>query len=121
MPTLTPRSLWGGCARRPPLAPRRRAPAAATHARLPVGERLNAPYPGSTPRALEVRFGNGSPRALALGPQAPIAALTGTDSGAGTVVHRSGEKGPVLVRLETTYLPAGDGAQEGGRTGGSGA
>jgi uncharacterized protein YfaS (alpha-2-macroglobulin family) len=88
------------------------------HALLALGELLKAPYAGSTPHAVEVRFGNGNPRALALGPQAPIVALIGTDSGAGTVVHRSGEKGPVLVRLETTYLPAGDGAQEGARANG---
>lgn len=85
---------------------------------LALGELLKAPYAGSTPHAVEVRFGNESPQALALGPQAPITALIVNDGGAGSIVHRSGEKGVVLVRTETTYLPSGDGAQEAARANG---
>jgi len=88
---------------------------------LALSELLKPPYAGSTPHAVEVRFNNsggGGPRALALGPQAPVNAVIVTDGGAGSVVHRTGEKGPVLVRVETTYLPAGDGAQEAARANG---
>lgn len=85
---------------------------------LALSEILKPPYAGSSPHAVEVRLGNSGPRAIALGPQAPVNAVIATDPGAGSVVHRSGEKGPVLVRVETTYLPAGDGAQEAARANG---
>jgi uncharacterized protein YfaS (alpha-2-macroglobulin family) len=84
---------------------------------LALSELLKPPYPGSSPHAVEVRLGNGAPRALALGPQAPVNAVNSNDGSAGSVVHQSGEK-PVLVRVETTYLPAGDGAQEAARANG---
>jgi len=85
---------------------------------LALSELLEPPYAGSSPHALEIRLGNGAPRALALGPQAPINAVISTEGGAGSVVHKSGEKGPVLVRVETTWLPAGDGAQEAAKANG---
>jgi hypothetical protein len=84
---------------------------------LALSELLKPPYPGSSPHAVEIRLGNGAPRALALGPQAPVNAVNSNDGSAGSVVHQSGEK-PVLVRVETTYLPAGDGAQEAARANG---
>lgn len=85
---------------------------------LALSELLKPPYAGSTPHAVEVKFGTTAPKAIALGPQAPVNAVIATDPGAGSVVHRTGEKGPVLVRVETTYLPAGDGAQEAARANG---
>lgn len=85
---------------------------------LALSELLKPPYAGSGSHAVEVRFGNGGPRALALGPQASVNAVIVTDGGAGNVIHQTGEKGPVLVRVETTYLPAGDGAQEAAKANG---
>jgi len=85
---------------------------------LALSELLKPPYAGSSQHAVEVRLGNSAPRALALGPQAPIDAVLSTEGGAGSVVHQTGDKGPVLVRVETTYLPAGDGAQEAARANG---
>ena len=85
---------------------------------LALSELLKPPYAGSTPHAVEIRFGTSAPRAVALGPQAPVNAVIATDPGAGSITHRSGEKGPVLVRVETTYLPSGDGAQEVARANG---
>ncbi|HUD73266.1 MAG TPA: alpha-2-macroglobulin family protein, partial [Dongiaceae bacterium] len=82
---------------------------------LALGELLQPPYAGSTPKALQVKLGGGAPQALSLGPQAPIAYAVTTDEGsggAGSVTVQPGAAGkPALVRLETVYLPAGDGAQ----------
>ncbi len=85
---------------------------------LALSEALKPPYPGSSPHALELRFGDAAPRALTLGPQAPILGVIATDGGTGSVLHQSGAKGPVLVRVETTYLPSGDGAQEAAKANG---
>jgi hypothetical protein len=107
---------------------------------LALGELLRPPFAGSVPRTLEVRLGKDR-RTLALGPQAPVGSViaTGEDAalaGSVTVAARpaaaaagaaagapgakgqgagtAGETGgrPVAVRVETSYLPAADGAQE---------
>jgi len=79
---------------------------------LALGELLQPPYAGSTPHSVDVKLGAGAVQLAKLGPESPIAYLTGTDGGAGTVSIQAGSSPkPVLVRVETQYLPAGDGAQ----------
>jgi uncharacterized protein YfaS (alpha-2-macroglobulin family) len=79
---------------------------------LALGELLQPPYAGSTPHAVQVKLGGAAPQTANLGPQAPIAYLVGTDGGAGAVAVQAGSSPKhVLVRVETQYLPAGDGAQ----------
>src|SRR6185295_12490171 len=72
---------------------------------LALGELLQPPYAGSTPKALQVKLGGGAPQALSLGPQASIAYAVTTDEGsggAGSVTVQPGAAGkPALVRLET--------------------
>ncbi len=84
---------------------------------LALGELLVPPYKGSTPHALEVKLGAAPARTLSLGPDAPVAFHVGTDGGAGSVTV-SGAGKPVLVRVETSWLPAGDGGQEPARQAG---
>jgi hypothetical protein len=82
---------------------------------LALGELLTPPYAGSTPHALEVKLGGGAAQKVSLGPDSPVSYLVGTgeaDGGAGSVTAGPGAGAkPVLVRVETRYLPAGDGAQ----------
>jgi uncharacterized protein YfaS (alpha-2-macroglobulin family) len=81
---------------------------------LALGELLQPPYAGSSQRALQVKLGGGAAQAVSLGPDAPVGYLVGSDAeagGAGSVTVQSGTGKPVLVRVETRYLPAGDGAR----------
>jgi uncharacterized protein YfaS (alpha-2-macroglobulin family) len=84
---------------------------------LALGELLQPPYAGSAPRTLQVKLGDGPAKAVSLGPDAPVGFVLGTDAGAGgagsVALQAGGGAGarPVVVRVETRYLPAGDGAQ----------
>ncbi|MBW8874214.1 MAG: alpha-2-macroglobulin [Acidobacteria bacterium] len=79
---------------------------------LALGELLQPPYAGSAPHALQVKLGGGAAQALSLGPDAPVGYLVSTDGSAGSVAVQAGSTGrPVLARIETRYLPAGDGAR----------
>jgi uncharacterized protein YfaS (alpha-2-macroglobulin family) len=79
---------------------------------LALGEGLKPPYAGSTPHAMQVKLGAEPAKTLNLGPDSPVGYLMGTDGGAGSVAVQAGASPkPVLVRVETQYLPAGDGAQ----------
>jgi uncharacterized protein YfaS (alpha-2-macroglobulin family) len=84
---------------------------------LALGELLKPPYAGSLPHTLEVKLGGGAAQKVSLGPDSPVAYLVGTgemDGGAGSVALEAGSSAPskpVLVRVETRYLPAGDGAR----------
>ncbi|HVT57480.1 MAG TPA: MG2 domain-containing protein [Thermoanaerobaculia bacterium] len=95
---------------------------------LALSELLQPPFAGSAPHRLEVRLG-GAKNDLELGPKAPVASLVATgekagDAGqisvlgavagggpAGAAGGAGAAAGPVVVRLETSYLPAGDGSQ----------
>jgi uncharacterized protein YfaS (alpha-2-macroglobulin family) len=78
---------------------------------LALGELLQPPYAGSAPHVVQAKLGGAAPQPLNLGPDAPVAYLVSGDGGAGSVAVQSGAGKPVLVRIETQYLPAGDGAQ----------
>ena len=79
---------------------------------LALSEVLQPPYAGTAPRTVEVKLGGAAPAALKLGPDAPIGYLAATEGGAGSISVPAGAAGkPVLIRVETTYLPAGDGSQ----------
>jgi uncharacterized protein YfaS (alpha-2-macroglobulin family) len=101
---------------------------------LALSELLKPPFAGSLPRTVVVRLGKSS-QTLEIGPKAPVATLISTSeeagqagavtlaaagaaggpgaagpaSGAGTA--GGGAARPVVVRVETSYLPATDGAQ----------
>jgi len=101
---------------------------------LALSELLKPPFAGSLPRTVEVRFGK-SRQTLEIGPKAPVATAiaTGDDAGAAGAVTLAAAAGaaapaapstpatpaasgaaaarPVVVRVETSYLPAADGAQ----------
>lgn len=77
---------------------------------LALTEVVKPPFAGAAPHALEVRFGERA-TPLTLGPEAPSAALDSTSTAPGVVAHTSGA-GPVVIRAETSYLPAADGSQE---------
>jgi alpha-2-macroglobulin len=104
---------------------------------LALSELLKPPFAGSLPRTVEVRFGK-SRQALEIGPKAPVATAiaTGDDAGAAGAVTLAAAAGasavagpsapatastpaapgaaaarPVVVRVDTSYLPAADGAQ----------
>jgi hypothetical protein len=79
---------------------------------LALGELLQPPYAGSTPHTVQAKLGGSAPQALSLGPDSPIAYAVGTDGGAGSIaIQATSSPKPVIVRVETQYLPAGDGAQ----------
>jgi uncharacterized protein YfaS (alpha-2-macroglobulin family) len=83
---------------------------------LALSELLKPPFAGSLPRTVEVRLGK-SVKTLEIGPQAPVAALVSTaeeagQAGAVTLAAAGAAAArPVVVRVETSYLPATDGAQ----------
>jgi uncharacterized protein YfaS (alpha-2-macroglobulin family) len=90
---------------------------------LALSELLKPPFAGSLQRSVEVRLGK-SRQTLQIGPKAPVANLISTAEEAGEagavtlpamVVSSpagSGSAEPaVVVRVETSYLPATDGAQ----------
>ncbi|HLX09482.1 MAG TPA: MG2 domain-containing protein [Thermoanaerobaculia bacterium] len=100
---------------------------------LALSELLKPPFAGSQPRSVEVRLGKSS-QTLTLGPKAPVvtALSTGEDAAlAGAVTVAAGATPsaaptpgapgaaapgaaaarPLVVRVETSYLPAADGAQ----------
>jgi alpha-2-macroglobulin len=86
---------------------------------LALGEVLQPPYAGSAPHSLQVKLGGEAAQAVTLGPAAPVSYLVGTDGGAGSVAVQPGAATrPVLVRVETQYLPAGDGAKVAAQSGG---
>jgi uncharacterized protein YfaS (alpha-2-macroglobulin family) len=106
---------------------------------LALSELLEPPFAGSLPRTVEVRFGK-SRQTLEIGPRAPVATAiaTGEDAGETGAVTLAAATGaaapaapataataatsassaasgasprPVVVRVDTSYLPAADGAQ----------
>jgi len=98
---------------------------------LALSELLKPPFAGSVPRTVEVRFGK-SRQTLEIGPKAPVATAISTaedagEAGAvtlaaatatGAAAAPSAPSGasvapvrPVVVRVDTSYLPAADGAQ----------
>lgn len=80
---------------------------------LALSELLKPPFSGSSPHSLAVRLG-AARQALAIGPASPVGSLVSgaADAGeAGEITLQPGGATPVLVRVETSYLPAGDGAQ----------
>ncbi|HXO29199.1 MAG TPA: hypothetical protein VOA80_17750, partial [Thermoanaerobaculia bacterium] len=100
---------------------------------LALSELLRPPFAGSLPRTVEVRFGK-SRQTLEIGPKAPVATAisTGEDAAAAGAVTLAAATGiaapavpataatsatsgtsarPVVVRVDTSYLPAADGAQ----------
>ncbi len=77
---------------------------------LALGELLKPPFAGSTPHAVVVRFGE-TERTLTIGPDAPVAAFSSLAATPGEVTLQPGGSGKVVVRAETSYVPAADGSQ----------
>ncbi|MFN7941543.1 MAG: MG2 domain-containing protein [Thermoanaerobaculia bacterium] len=76
-----------------------------------LSDLLKPPFAGATAHRLEV--GAGERRdTIALGPDRPAAALAfAAASGGGAIRHLDGS-GPVVARVETSWLPAEDGSRE---------
>ncbi|HEY6320362.1 MAG TPA: MG2 domain-containing protein, partial [Thermoanaerobaculia bacterium] len=94
---------------------------------LALSELLKPPFAGSLPRTVEVHFGK-SRQTLEIGPKAPVATAVSTgedagETGAVTLAPATGAAAPaasataataarpVVVRVDTSYLPAADGSQ----------
>jgi alpha-2-macroglobulin len=83
---------------------------------LALGELLRPPFAGAGAHTLDVKLGKTS-KALALGPQAPVATLVATAEEAGAAgtisLEAAGQQDadarPVAVRVETSYMPATEG------------
>ncbi len=75
---------------------------------LALSELLQPPFAGIASNSMSVRFGNES-QDLQIGPESPTAYFASTTSADGQVLLQNG-KGPVVVRAETSYVPAADGS-----------
>jgi uncharacterized protein YfaS (alpha-2-macroglobulin family) len=75
---------------------------------LALSELLQPPFAGSRPQTVRVRL-DGREQVLSLGPNAPVGFAVGTGLGAGEVAVASGPG--VVVRAETSYVPASDGSE----------
>jgi uncharacterized protein YfaS (alpha-2-macroglobulin family) len=80
---------------------------------LALSEFLKPPFTSSA-RSLNVQLG-ATHQTVALGPEHPVASATWTDANAGqagalSLPAAAGTAPPLTVRLETSYLPAADGA-----------
>jgi hypothetical protein len=77
---------------------------------LALAERLQPPFAGAAARRLELRLG-GQATPLDLGPDAPLASWVGTTAApAEVVLPAGGPAGTVVLRAETSYVPAADGS-----------
>jgi hypothetical protein len=75
---------------------------------LALSEILTPPFKRSTQGSIRIRIDNKSTD-LSIGPERPVAHFASAEAGSGEVVLRSGD--PVVVRAETTYVPAADGSR----------
>jgi hypothetical protein len=83
---------------------------------LALSELLNPPFAGSVPRTIRVRL-DGKVQDANIGPQSPVSYLTGTGTEAGELSLAVGPANPtVVVRLDTSYLPQGDGSEAAARS-----
>ncbi len=71
---------------------------------------LKPPFAGAGVHTLTVKLADRT-STLEIGPDAPSATFDGTSAAKGEITHTQGT-GPVVVRAETSYLPAADGSQE---------
>jgi uncharacterized protein YfaS (alpha-2-macroglobulin family) len=76
---------------------------------LALAEVFRPPFGGSTPHTARVHIGDET-KALAIGPDAPVANFVSTRPEGGEVALDPGGAGPVVVRVETTYTPEADGS-----------
>jgi uncharacterized protein YfaS (alpha-2-macroglobulin family) len=78
---------------------------------LALSETLKPPFAAS-PRASVTLELDGSSQVLQLGPDAPVASRIGSGTGAGQAILKSVDAGgKVVLRAETSYVPAADGSQ----------
>ncbi len=75
---------------------------------LALSELLQPPFAGIASNRLAIRSGNES-QDLQIGPESPTAYFASTTSAEVQVLLQNG-KGPVVVRAETSYVPAADGS-----------
>jgi hypothetical protein len=78
---------------------------------LALAQVLQAPFPGSTARQVELTL-EGKAQNLGIGPEAPVAYYAGTSPAAAELVLRpAAGKNPVAARLETSYVPQASGTE----------
>ncbi len=77
---------------------------------LALAELLQPPFAGSKPHTAQVRFGD-ERKTVTLGQANPVGAVVSAGVGGGEVTLDPGGEGPVVVRVETTYVPRQDGSK----------
>jgi alpha-2-macroglobulin len=77
---------------------------------LALAEVLQPGFAGSKPHTAQVRFGD-EHKTVALGPENPVGAVVSSVAGGGEVAVDPDGTGPVVVRVETTYVPSADGSK----------
>lgn len=77
---------------------------------LALAELLQPPFLASSPHTAQVRIGD-EHKTVTLGPETPVGSVVSGNSGAGEVTVDPGGKGPVVVRVESTYVPSADGSK----------
>lgn len=77
---------------------------------LALAELLQPPFAGSKPHTAQVRLGD-LRTTVNLGPASPVGAVVSGGTGAGEVALDPGGEGPVVVRVETAYVPSLDGSK----------
>jgi uncharacterized protein YfaS (alpha-2-macroglobulin family) len=77
---------------------------------LALSEVLKPPFAGAGAHTLSVKFADRA-STLQIGPDAPSATFDAISAAKGEISHTQGA-GTVVIRAETSYLPAADGSQE---------
>jgi uncharacterized protein YfaS (alpha-2-macroglobulin family) len=77
---------------------------------LALAELLRPPFAGSSAHTAQVRFGD-EHKTILLGPESPVGAMATGVAAAGEVALEPGGNGPVVARVETTYIPDTDGSK----------
>ena len=77
---------------------------------LALAELLQPPFSGSSAHTARVRIGDDQ-TTITLGPETPVGSVVSGSNEAGEVALDPGGKGPVVVRVESTWIPSADGSQ----------
>ncbi|MBN2370838.1 MAG: alpha-2-macroglobulin [Vicinamibacteria bacterium] len=84
---------------------------------LALAEQLAPTFAGSAEQIVHVEH-NGKNETISLGPKAPMGRVFLTDAGAARVSLPPGAPGPIVARVETSYVPAADGSHAESRSNG---
>ena len=77
---------------------------------LALTELVKPPFSGASQQTVEISWTGGS-QSLQTGPEAPVAVWKGQQASRLTLSRSGGGTNAVVARVETSYIPAGDGSQ----------